>query len=449
MLNVPFSAGVDLGQANLPSSQLDNTDAASFASGFSDASTADAAGSVYDLGQRSPAALFMSPSASFGDTDAAGGYEPTMSPGAFQAAMAAGILAAQGSAPNSNQQAAYASLDTPQNSGTAAAALVMATEPVAGSRVRPVETQEGPFTPSSIASNSVASSKPNLAAGFDSAAVSRQHAADPATPVSKATLIADSAVSKTYADAGSPAAESTNAVHNSISPTPEAASQASAEAEANDVPQSGQKPLRDDGTLQSQRPAAAAASDADSTSTAAADVASAANSEPASTQMAEIAEVSDQAQTSAMGTELTSVEQPADAQLSSATSAGPAVVTAVTSPELSASPADERYGKSLFSAVSKRPAEVSCMRSSQLSTLHANSSSHLAGSAISTCCCRSESHMYQMRQQRGTQLCPRLGSSRLPLIYALSALHKWSPSPTYICHCVSGAYSTIIPTFCP
>ncbi len=371
MLNVPFSAGVDLGQANLPSSQLDNTDAASFASGFSDASTADAAGSVYDLGQRSPAALFMSPSASFGDTDAAGGYEPTMSPGAFQAAMAAGILAAQGSAPNSNQQAAYASLDTPQNSGTAAAALVMATEPVAGSRVRPVETQEGPFTPSSIASNSVASSKPNLAAGFDSAAVSRQHAADPATPVSKATLIADSAVSKTYADAGSPAAESTNAVHNSISPTPEAASQASAEAEANDVPQSGQKPLRDDGTLQSQRPAAAAPSDADSTSTAAADVASAANSEPASTQMAEIAEVSDQAQTSAMGTELTSVEQPADAQLSSATSAGPAVVTAVTSPELSASPADERYGKSLFSAVSKRPAEVSCMRSSQLSTLHA------------------------------------------------------------------------------
>ncbi|KAL0055371.1 hypothetical protein WJX82_011399 [Trebouxia sp. C0006] len=349
---------VDLGQANLPSSQLDNTDAASFASGFSDASTADAAGSVYDLGQRSPAALFMSPSASFGDTDAAGGYEPTMSPGAFQAAMAAGILAAQGSAPNSNQQAAYASLDTPQNSGTAAAALVMATEPVAGSRVRPVETQEGPFTPSSIASNSVASSKPNLAAGFDSAAVSRQHASDPATPVSKATLIADSAVSKTYADAGSPAAESTNAVHNSISPTPEAASQASAEAEANDVPQSGQKPLRDDGTLQSQRPAAAAASDADSTGTAAADVASAANSEPASTQMAEIAEVSDQAQTSAMGTELTSVEQPADAQLSSATSAGPAVVTAVTSPELSASPADERYGKSLFSAVSKRPAEA-------------------------------------------------------------------------------------------
>jgi hypothetical protein len=363
VLNVPFSAGVDLGQANLPSSQLDNTDAASFASGFSDASTADAAGSVYDLGQRSPAALFMSPSASFGDTDAAGGYEPTMSPGAFQAAMAAGILAAQGSAPNSNQQAAYASLDTPQNSGTAAAALVLATEPVADSRMGPVEAREG-GTPSSIASNSVASSKPNLAAGFDSAAVSRQHAVDPVTPVSKATLIADSAVSKTHADAGSPAAESTNAVDDSISQSPEAASKVSAEAEADIVPQSEQKTLRDDVTLQSQLSAAAAPSDADSTSTTAADVASAANGEPASTQMAEIAEVSDQAQTSAMGTELTSAEQPVGAQLSSATSVGSAVTTAVTSTELSASLANERPGKSLFSAVSKRPAEVSCMCSS-------------------------------------------------------------------------------------
>ena len=122
--------------------------------------------------------------------------------------------------------------------------------------------------------------------------------------------------------------------------------------------------MRDKGTLQSQLP-----SDADSISTAAANVASAANREPASTQMAEIAEVSDQAQTSAMGTELTSAGQPADAQLSSATSAGPAVATAVTSSELSASPADERPGKSLFSAVVKRPAEVSCVCSSHLSML--------------------------------------------------------------------------------
>ena len=371
VLNVPFSAGVDLGQANLPASQLDNTDAASFASGFSDASTADAAGSVYDLGQRSPAALFKSPSASFGDTDAAGGYEPTMSPGAFQAAMAAGILAAQGPATNSNQQAAHAPLDTPQNSGTAAAAWVMAIEPVASSRMRPVEAHEGPFTPSSIASNSVASSKPNLAAGFDSAAVSRQHAVDPATPVSKATLIADSAVSRTGADAGSPAAESTNAVHDSISQSPEAASMVSAEAEADVAPQSEQKTSRDNVTLQSQLSAAAAPSDAASTSTAAADVASAATGEPASTQMAEIAEVSDQAQTSASGTELTSVEQPADAQLSSAISVGPAITNTVTSPELSTSPADARPGKSLFSAVSKRPAEVSCVCSAHLSMLYA------------------------------------------------------------------------------
>ncbi len=373
MLNVPFSAGVDLRQANLPASQIDNTDAASFASGFSDASTADAAGSVYDLRQCSPAALFMSPSASFGDNDAAGSYEPTMSPGAFQAAMAAGILAAQGPAPNSNRQAAYASLDTPQNSGTAAAALVMAIEPVAGSRMRPVETQEGPFTPSSIASNSVASSKPNLAAGIDSAAVRRQHAVDPATPVSKATLIADSAVSRIRADAGSPAAESTNAVHDSISQSPEAASKLNAEVEADVAPQAEQKTLSGKGTVQSQPPAAAAPSDTDSTGTAAADVASAANSEPASTQMAEIVEVSGQAQTSAMGTELSSAEQPADAQLSSATSAGPAVTTAITSSELRASPADERSGKSLFSVVSKRPAEVSCVRSSHLSMLNMSS----------------------------------------------------------------------------
>ncbi|DBA97191.1 TPA: hypothetical protein ACH3X1_014950 [Trebouxia sp. C0004] len=346
---------VDAGQPALPASQRDNTDAASFASGFSDASTADAAGSVYDLGQRSPAALFMSPSASFGDTDAAGGYEPTMSPGAFQAAMAAGILAAQGPAPNSNQQAVCAPLDTPQNRGTAA--LVMATELVGGSRMRPVEAQEGPFTPSSIASNSVASNKPDLAGSFDSAAVSRQHAVEPA-PVSKATLIADSAVSKTGVDAGSPVAESTNAVHDSISQSPGAASKLSAEVEGDIAPQSEQKTLRDSATLQSQLPAAAAPSDADSTSTAAADVASRADGEPASTQMAEIAEVSDQTQTSALGTELTSAEQLADAQLSSATSLGPAISIAVTSPELSASPADARPGKSLFSAVLKRPAEA-------------------------------------------------------------------------------------------
>jgi len=351
-LLVNYTAGVGSARSNLPVPHTDDTDAASIASGFSDASTADAGGSVYDLGQHSPAALFMSPSASFGENDVSGGYEPTMSPGAFQAAMAAGILAAQGPACTKSQEAAYASLDTPQNSGTGAVALDTATTPAARPDRTVAETTEASFTPSSIASNSVASAKPDLAASYDSAAVPVLHAAS-ATPASKATAIADSAVSTAKAEAGSPGGMSTNVHHDSPSENSVAGMHAEAESES-----WSDQTRQADNKVQHSELVPAMPPSTDDVSPSALDIESIVNSEPASTQMAEIAEASDQAQSSAPGTELTSGVLPADAELSAAASAGPSVAAADSTAEPSASSAAATAGKGLFSAVSKRPAEV-------------------------------------------------------------------------------------------
>ena len=359
-----FATGINLGQVNFPASHINDTDAASIASGSSDASTSDAGGSVYNLGQRSPAALFMSPSASFGDNDAAGSYEPTMSPGAFQAAMAAGLLAAQVPAHTTSQPVAPASLDLPQNSdtgATAGTARITATEQAAGQSRRVTELTEGSFTPSSIASNSVASGKPALAASSDSAAVSRPHAADAATPVSKITATADLGTAGTDRGAQSPAVSSTNVPPSDDRQNSGAVSRTAAEHEVEKWSESDQDAFADSSAQQSQHTAAVtlvtpAASDISSPE---ADVSAALHSEPASTQMAEIAEVSDQSQSSAVGTELTSAESPADAGLSSAESAGPADPAEVSVTAPNAPSAGVSAGKSLFSAVSKRPAEVS------------------------------------------------------------------------------------------
>ena len=86
-------AGIDIRQVEATSEQLVTDDVASVASWHSDASTTEAAGDLYRLDELVPSALMMTPSASLEDNDAQ--YEPTMTPSAFQAALAAGILAAQ------------------------------------------------------------------------------------------------------------------------------------------------------------------------------------------------------------------------------------------------------------------------------------------------------------------------------------------------------------------
>ena len=88
-----YVAGIDSMQGSLQQQQPVEDDAASIVSYYSDASTAEAAGDLYPLENNSPSALMMTPSASLETDDAQ--YEPTMSPSAFQAALAAGILAAQ------------------------------------------------------------------------------------------------------------------------------------------------------------------------------------------------------------------------------------------------------------------------------------------------------------------------------------------------------------------
>ena len=327
----------------------DDIDAASIASGFSDASTADAAGSVYDLHQHSPAALFMSPSASFGEHDMSGGYEPTMSPGAFQAAMAAGILAAQGPVATQNQHAAYASLATPQNSGTGPVALDVATQPAAQLARNPFEPQDESFTPSSVASNSAVSmpiAKPELSVGSNSAA--EPHVSS-GTPSSKPTAVAISHVSMTgesgSAVAVSPAGMSTNNAHGSVN-NEVSRSTATNRAEANGLVTAMQRQVSRSVSL---------AADAVSPVAVPSGAPSMAHSEPGSTQMAEIAEVSEQAQSSEQGTELTSA---AAAASDTPLSAGPPA-TAVDMPaNLSSASIPVSTGKSLFSAVSKRPAEV-------------------------------------------------------------------------------------------
>ena len=189
------TAGIDLQPSTLQQQQPRSNDDGSIASGFSAASTADGAGSLYDVHQHSPAALFMSPSASFGDNDGSVGYEPTMSPGAFQAAMAAGILAAQG-VPSANLKQEDSRGCQP-SSATQHSADSAAQETPMLSIVRSgVGLQHNPPTPSSVASNSAVSmpaSRPGPAASFNSADASSRWQAANETPVSKQTGAVDAA----------------------------------------------------------------------------------------------------------------------------------------------------------------------------------------------------------------------------------------------------------------
>ena len=353
-------AGVDLGASTFQQQQQPH-DAASVASGFSAGSTTDDAGSLYDIQQRSPAALFMSPSASFGENDGSAGYEPTMSPGAFQAAMAAGILAAQGVSAAGSRHSANQLGDTPQVIDNAAGDQHEAKAPVPSTVRKGNEALNELLTPSSVASNSAVSlpaSKPDVSAGLD-ASTAPQAAA---TPVSKQTGAVDSAVSPAAADEcaedpASPAAGmSTSAAASSASAGPQASKMSFAEDQADSIralehslasldPGPGQLP--EIGTSVGLNDAAP--------SPTASDTQEMADSEPASTQLAEIADASSQAEALSTAVQPAahddeSAPQPAASQfvrLADSHTASGSVSTAAAS------------SKGLCSAVSKRPAEVS------------------------------------------------------------------------------------------
>lgn len=333
----------------------------SVASGFSAASTADGAGSLYDVYQHSPAALFMSPSASFGDNDGSAGYEPTMSPGAFQAAMAAGILAAQGvplADPRQEKSRVCQPSDTTQHSADLAAQEI----PVPSIIRTGVGLQDNPPTPSSVASNSAVSmpsARPGPVVSFNSADVSSRCQAARETPVSKQTGAAGIASSQEAAeeaavaaveDPASPsAAMSTNALADGVHAELHMVNAASDDADSCNPTEHSHASME---PAQAQLPASvplreAAHSQTPSTRTV--------DCEPASTQLAEIAEVSGLTD----GSELSVKPAAAD--------------DAESAPPLPARQASERAGscqapaatsvgaassKSLFSAVSKRPAEV-------------------------------------------------------------------------------------------
>ena len=342
-------AGINLGASRFPAAHADNTDAGSNASGFSDASTADAAGLVYDLEQRSPAALFMSPSASFGDNDC--GYEPTMSPGAFQAAMAAGLLAALPAKQSKEQE-----VGPPVLQDTAADAVLTGTA-AAPSPDEKVESAQD----ASIASNSIASAKLGLLSTCDSTAAAQ---ASPTTPASKATCIGDSADQGTAADPASPAA-STNAAQDSSGDAVSrpAAQRATLQPEAEAVSMSPQNSA-DTSTAEQSKGLACHSPTGSGAGPPTVGAHSATHAKLASSQMAEIAAASDQAQSSAVGPEVDSAVSPAaEAEVGTAvsalpTSAGCAVPEASGVATTSASTAAAvTAGKGLFSAT-KRPAEV-------------------------------------------------------------------------------------------
>lgn len=85
-------AGLDLGLDRVPSPPAEVDNSASVHSYHSNASTNEVTGDLYQVDELVPSALMLTPSASLEDDDAQ--YDPTMTPSAFQAALAAGILAA-------------------------------------------------------------------------------------------------------------------------------------------------------------------------------------------------------------------------------------------------------------------------------------------------------------------------------------------------------------------
>lgn len=343
-------------------------DAASVASEYSEASTADVAGSLYSAHQHSPAALFMSPSASFGGDDGSAGYEPTMSPRAFQAAMAAGILAAQGvPAAGPKQEGNRVLQPAVSSQRNAAAAVYEHSEeaPVPSTVAAGAGRQDHPPTPSSVASNSAASMpaiRPDVSASFTSAeGASSCHGAS-ATPTSKQTEEAGTAISKAAAveaaeDPASPRAElSSNSLADSLSAALNASSLASSTDEADsckhkeaNLASAKHDPAQLLKTATSILPREVAQSQT-------ADSHAAIEHEPASTQLFGIAGASTREDAS----ELSAAAQPAadGAESAPPLPASHADKGADSRAAAAATNAVAAGHKGLFSAVSKRPAEV-------------------------------------------------------------------------------------------
>ena len=339
-----------------------NDDVGSVASGFSAASTADDAGSLYDMHQHSPAALFMSPSASFGDNDGAAGYEPTMSPGAFQAAMAAGILAAQGvpaAAPKQEGSRVCQPGDSTQHS-PATTVHEISREVLVPSAVRTgAGPQDNPPTPSSVASNSAVSmplSRPDLAASFNSAdASTRCHPASE-TPISKQTQASGIAGSWAAAveavegaeDPASPsAAMSSNALVDGVHAELHTVNAHSKTDEADFCKPKEPSHFSLEHAQAESPEAVAAVREAAHNQTPGTSRTD--DSKPASTQLAEIAEASGLADDSQMSVHPAAAD---DAE------SAPPIPASHANKGPAASSAGAASSKILFSAVSKRPAEV-------------------------------------------------------------------------------------------
>ena len=306
----------------------------------------------------------MSPSASFGETDGSAGYEPTMSPGAFQAAMAAGILAAQGLPAAAPKHSTNQSDDTAQRIASVANDGHSAEVPMPSTVRKGNEPLNEPLTPSSVASNSAVSLpvfKPDLSAGLADSSTAPQAAAA-ATPVSKQTGTVDSAVSPAAADGGaedpaSPAAGmSTNAAASSASAGPRTYKVSVAEDQADSTGAIERSPIRVVPGPAQLPDASTSASFNETAPSPASDSHKAADSQPASTQLAEIADASSQAD--ALSTAVQPTADDAESAPQPAVSQSVRLADSHSTPESVNTAAASSKG--LFSAVSKRPAEVRC-----------------------------------------------------------------------------------------
>ena len=309
----------------------------------------------------------MSPSASFGDNDGSAGYEPTMSPGAFQAAMAAGILAAQGvpvAAPKHEGSRVCQPGNSTQHSPATTVHEISREMPVPSTVRTGAGPQDNPPTPSSVASNSAVNmplSRPDLAASFDSAdASTRSHPASE-TPVSKQT--------QAIGTAGSWAAAEEAAVRAEDPASPSAAMSSNAladgvHAELHTMNAPSTSNEADSCTLTEPRSISLEYAQAESPEAGATvhfreaahnqtpGTSRTVDSEPGSTQLAEIAEASGVVDDSQLSMQSAAADDAESAPPITA-SHGPHSYQASAS-----SSAGAANSKSLFSAVSKRPAEV-------------------------------------------------------------------------------------------
>lgn len=304
----------------------------------------------------------MSPSASFGD-DGSAEYEPTMSPGAFQAAMAAG-MAAQGApaaAPKQEESRVHHPDVTPHHSAASAVHEHSRDLPVLSIGSTGAASQDKLPTLSSVASNSAASMpaafRPAVSASCRSEDASCRYQGADATPTSKPTQAAGTATSQAAVeeaaeDPASPCAEpSSHGMADSIRAVLNTCSLPSAtgnedSCKLTEPSHAGMKHALLETAISVIPKEIAQGQTPDTHATA--------ECEPASTQLAEIADASGQADDS----ELSTAVQPAVDGAESAppqpsSHAGKAANSRAASTATSAA-AD----KGLFSAVSKRPAEV-------------------------------------------------------------------------------------------